>query len=71
MNEQTQSVTDHQPPKLAFSAQEAAQSIGVSVETVRRLIKRGHLKCCTALRHKVIPRAELERFLRDSMKETA
>jgi excisionase family DNA binding protein len=57
--------------KLAYSTQEAALAIGQSEQTIRRLIKRGHLKACGVLRHKVIPATELQRFLRDSLGEVA
>ena len=57
--------------KLAYNSKEAAAALGQSEQTIYRLIKRGHLKACSVLRHKVIPRAELERFLRDSIKGVA
>lgn len=62
------------PPRvtrLAYSTKEAAAAIGQSEQTIRRLIKRGHLGACSVLRHKVIPAAELQRFLRDSVKGNA
>ena len=51
-------------PKLAFSMHEAAECLGVSYITVHRLLKRGLLKSSSALRTKVIPATELERFLK-------
>jgi len=42
---------------------ETADLLGVSYITVYRLIQRGLLRCSLALRHKVIPRKEIERFL--------
>ena len=51
-------------PKLAYSMQETADVLGVSYFTVHRLLKRGLLKSSTALRHKLIPIAEIERFLK-------
>ena len=53
--------------RLAYSMQETADLLGVSYITVHRLLKRGLLKSSQALRHKIIPRAEIERFLKDSM----
>jgi excisionase family DNA binding protein len=53
--------------RLAFTAQETADLLGVSPETVYRLIKRGKLRSSNALRHKLIPRTEIERFLKSSL----
>ncbi len=55
-------------PRLAYSAHETAQVLGLSYETVHRLIKRGQLKSSTALRHKLIPVTEIERFLKSTLK---
>src|SRR5260370_40640925 len=52
---------------LTYSAREAAAVIGVSYWTTLRLIKRGKLRAIGAIRHKLIPKAELERFLRESL----
>ena len=54
-------------PKLAYSMGEAAQVLGVSYITVHRLLKRGLLKSSTALRHKLIPHVEIERFLKATL----
>ena len=54
-------------PRLAFNISETAEIIGVSIATVRRWIKSGLLKCSWASRHKLIPLAEIERFLRDTL----
>jgi excisionase family DNA binding protein len=54
-------------PRLAYTMQETAEILGVSYITVHRLLKRGLLKSCSALRHKLIPMTEIERFLRDTM----
>lgn len=48
--------------------QEAAEVLGVSYMTVHRLLKRGLLKSSSALRHKLIPHSEIERFLRVTLK---
>jgi len=52
------------PQRLAFSMQETADVLGVSYITVQRLIQRGLLRSSTALRHKIISKVEIERFLR-------
>lgn len=54
-------------PKLAYSPDEAATVLGVCRDTVYRLLKRGLIRSSSALRHKVIPHTELERFLNDSL----
>lgn len=51
-------------PRLAYTMQETAKILGVSYITVYRLIKRGLLRSSTALRHKLIPVSEIERFLK-------
>jgi excisionase family DNA binding protein len=53
-------------PRLAFSMRETAEILGVSYITVHRLLKRGKLRASDAVRNKVIPRTEIERFLRES-----
>jgi hypothetical protein len=50
-------------PKLAFSVDETAAILGIHRNSVYSLLNRGLLKCSTALRHKIIPRSEIERFL--------
>lgn len=52
--------------RLAYSVKEAAEILGVSEKSVRRLIIRGLLRPSRALRHLLIPRKELERFLEDT-----
>ena len=48
----------------AFKLSAAAQYLGgISILSVRRLIDRGQLKPCRGLRHVLIPKAELDRFL--------
>jgi len=54
-------------PKLAYSPEEAALVIGVCRDTVYRLLKRGLLRSSSALRHKVIPHVEIERFLKSTL----
>jgi excisionase family DNA binding protein len=52
--------------RLAFSVQEAAELLGVSTKSIRRLIARGLLRPCRALRHLLISRREIERFLHET-----
>lgn len=50
--------------RLAYSIHEAADLLGVDYFSVYRLIQRGKLKACRALRGKfLITRAELNRLL--------
>jgi len=49
---------------LAYSVQESADLLGVNYFSVYRLIQRGKLKVCRALRGKLlVPRAELLKLL--------
>ena len=53
------------PERLAYSIQEAADMLGVNYFSVYRLIQRGKLKVCRALRGKLlVPRSELLRLLK-------
>lgn len=54
-------------PRLAFSMRETGKILGVSYITVFRLLKRGKLRACGDLRTKLIPRAEIDRYLRESI----
>jgi excisionase family DNA binding protein len=52
------------PERLAYSIQEAADMLGVNYFSVYRLIQRGKLKACRALRGKLlVPRTELLKLL--------
>ena len=53
-------------PRLALKIDEAAQVLGLNHFSVRRLIARGKLKCSSALRHKLVPVSEIERFLKET-----
>jgi excisionase family DNA binding protein len=58
--------TDTQPSKerLAYSIHETADMLGVDYFSVYRLVQRGKLKACRALRGKfLITRNELNRLL--------
>jgi len=49
--------------RLAYKISEAAGLIGVSENSIRRLIKGGELKGCGKLRHILIPHSALQEFL--------
>jgi len=53
-------------PRLAFTMRETAEILGVCHQTVYRLLKRGLLRSSLALRTKIIPKAEIERFLKET-----
>ena len=54
-----------QAERLAYSIQEAADLLGVNYFSVYRLVQRGKLKVCRALRGKLlVPRTELLRLLK-------
>ena len=57
-----------QLPRLAYTMSETAKMLGVSYITVHRLLKRGLLHSSQALRHKLIPASEIERFLKATLK---
>jgi excisionase family DNA binding protein len=51
--------------RLAYSIEEAAQMLGVNYHSIYRLIQRGKLKACRALRGKfLITRDELIKLLK-------
>jgi len=53
------------PERLAYSIQEAADLLGVNCFSIYRLIQRGKLKACRALRGKLlVPRVELLKLLK-------
>jgi len=54
-----------QTERLAYSIQEAAHLLGVNYFSVYRLVQRGKLKACRALRGKLlVPRSELLKLLK-------
>lgn len=52
--------------RLAFTISESAALIGVSRISLYRLIARGLIKPSGALRHKLIAKTELQRFLKET-----
>ena len=54
-----------EPERLAYSVHEAARLLGVDYFSVYRLIQRGKLRACRALRGKLlVPRSELLKLLK-------
>jgi excisionase family DNA binding protein len=52
------------PERLAYSIRESAELLGVDYFSVYRLIQRGKLRACRALRGKLlVPRSEILRLL--------
>lgn len=50
-------------PRKALSIDEAAETLGVSHWTIRRLIKSGAIRSCRVLRVHLIPIGEIDRLL--------
>jgi len=49
----------------AYTMRETAVKLGISYMSVFRLVKKGLLKPCVALRIKLISQKEIDRFLRE------
>ena len=56
-------------PRLAYTVKETAEILGISANTVYRLLYRGLLRSSLALRSKLIAKSEIERFLKDTSSE--
>jgi hypothetical protein len=54
-------------PRLAFTVYETAEILRIHRNSVYSLLSRGLLKSSSALRCKIIPRAEIERFLKSTL----
>jgi len=54
-------------PRLAYTMRQTAELLGVSYITIHRLLKRKLLRSSTALRTKLIPAAEIQRFLNSTL----
>jgi excisionase family DNA binding protein len=64
MNASESNATEPSNERIAYSIPEAASLLGVNYFSVYRLVQRGKLKACRALRGKfLIPRTELFRLL--------
>jgi len=59
-------VSTSNPPRLAYGIAETALMLGVCQKTVRRLICRGLLRPSRALRHLLISKKEIDRFLEET-----
>jgi DNA-directed RNA polymerase specialized sigma subunit len=57
---------DNQLKRMAYTLEETAQILGISYISVWRLTKRGMLKTSSALRTKIVPVSEIEKFLRNT-----
>jgi excisionase family DNA binding protein len=52
------------PEPLAYDINQAAAALNVCTKTIRRLIARGKLTTCKVLRKVLIPREQIENFLK-------
>jgi excisionase family DNA binding protein len=67
-NEEQQTTIAPPIERLAYSVQEAADMLGVHYFSIYRLIQRGKLKTCRALRGKLlVPRTELLKLLQTDL----
>ena len=55
--------------RLALTRQETAKVLGVTPITVDRLVARGLLRPCRALRRPLFPLPEIDRFLKETTVE--
>ncbi len=68
LHPKTASKSTNALPRLGYTMRETSQMLGVSYMTIHRLLKRGMLKSCSVLRTKLIPRDEIDRFLRETVR---
>ena len=54
-------------PRVAFTVRETAAMLGICEKSVRRLVARGLLRPSRALRHLLIPKHEIDRFLKETV----
>ena len=52
------------PVALAYDIKQAAAKLNVSIRTIRRLLARRKLTCCKLIGKKLIPREQIDNFLR-------
>ena len=52
--------------QLAHTRHEAARMLGISANSLDRLVARGLLRPCRALRRPIFPLTELQRFLAET-----
>lgn len=53
--------------KLSYTSAEAAEALGISVRSLRRLEIRGLIRCSKALGKKLYPLTEIQRFLEETL----
>jgi hypothetical protein len=63
---ETTQPTVNQPEPMAFTLRQTASLLNISYMSAFRLVQRGKLRSCGAMRTKLISREELQRFLRDT-----
>src|SRR5947208_881089 len=59
-------MTDAKPVRISYTVKQTAELLGVGNATVYRLLKRGLLRSSSALRTKIIPKSEIDRFLKET-----
>jgi excisionase family DNA binding protein len=64
-----QQVSNTEVRRLGLTVIETAELLSISTRSVHRLLARGLLRASKALRKIIIPRTEIERFLRDTTGE--
>jgi len=52
------------PEPLTYDIKQAAAALNCCTKSIRRLIQRGYLRPCKALRKILIPRTQIEAFLK-------
>lgn len=63
---QAQSIESARLAKLAYTLHEAAEALGLSKRTIRRLVRRGLLRPSKAVQRFIFSRKELDRFLEET-----
>jgi hypothetical protein len=61
--------TNNKEFRLALTRHETAKALGVTPITIDRLVARGLLRPCRALRRPLFPIPEIERFLKETRAE--
>lgn len=61
--------TNNKEIRLALTRQETATALGVTPMTIDRLVARGLLRPCRAIRRPLFSISEIERFLKETRAE--
>jgi hypothetical protein len=69
LNQENAAQMNNKEFRLALTRQETAKALGVTPITVDRLVARGLLRPCRALRRPLFPLPEIERFLKETSAE--